>query len=112
MASHDFHEALVGHQDGFQKSLLTAKYLERDHLERLLEQIVIALNHIFLGKHSLFFFVYVVCQLLEFVLNLLLNLTLLVVEGLDEACDDILHLLGLEASQLRQLFNDIKVEVG
>lgn len=55
---------------------------------------------------------YVVCQLLEFVLNLLLNLTLLVVEGLDEACDDILHLLGLEASQLRQLFNDIKVEVG
>ena len=51
-------------------------------------------------------------KLLKLLIDLLLQLTLLIVQGLDDALDDVLHLLGLEASQLGQLLHDVEVEVG
>jgi len=51
-------------------------------------------------------------QLLELVLDLLLNLSLLVIERLNDARDDVGNLLSLEAAQLRQLLHNVQVEVG
>ena len=53
-----------------------------------------------------------ICKLLKFFIDLLLHLSLLIVQCLNDPLDDVLDLLGLEASQLWQLLYDVEVEVG
>ena len=58
------------------------------------------------------FFVHMICKLLKLFIDLLLQLSLLIVQCLNDPLDYVLDLLSLEASQLWQLLHDVEVEVG